>query len=390
MTTVKHYITKEIELITQFCHLLEKDECKSKLSTKINKAVEHYLKVINAIDYFKFSYVVHGNTKEIKEQIFKHNDEIFVQPRLLIPTIDFSDVYLVVKDTDDVNIFWDILAQLTVLSSIISDEIIKNKQKKKDEDITQKMKNLSIKGGDISLSSMMNQVSNEYENSSLLDFVKDIDVENANITDVLMNIVKKVDIGAELEKLDESQLAEINNVVKEFFGDDKTDFSFLVKDISETLKHTDITEGNVSDNLQNIAQSITDKMINSNNEETLKNIASNAQGLMKNYDPHKDMMSNVETIMKSKFGKDFKGIDKKALEQAIQSMGLSGAMGMNSRKLKRMAARESNRTTNSHKSTGARVNNKQAALKAKYEERKKINEKKKETKEKEIKEKESK
>ena len=203
------------------------------------------------------------------------------------------------------------------------------------------MKNLSIKGGDISLSSMMNQVSNEYENSSLLDFVKDIDVENANITDVLMNIVKKVDIGAELEKLDESQLAEINNVVKEFFGDDKTDFSFLVKDISETLKHTDITEGNVSDNLQNIAQSITNKMINSNNEETLKNIASNAQGLMKNYDPHKDMMSNVETIMKSKFGKDFKGIDKKALEQAIQSMGLSGAMGMNSRKLKRMAARES-------------------------------------------------
>ena len=50
MTTVKHYITKEIELITQFCHLLEKDEYKSKLSTKINKAVEHYLKVINAID----------------------------------------------------------------------------------------------------------------------------------------------------------------------------------------------------------------------------------------------------------------------------------------------------------------------------------------------------
>ena len=92
MTTVKHYITKEIELITQFCHLLEKDEYKSKLSTKINKAVEYYLKVINAIDYFKFSYVVHGNTKEIKEQIFKHNDEIFVQPRLLIPTIDFSDV----------------------------------------------------------------------------------------------------------------------------------------------------------------------------------------------------------------------------------------------------------------------------------------------------------
>ena len=51
MTTVKHYITKEIELITQFCHLLEKDEYKSKLSTKINKAVEYYLKVINAIDY---------------------------------------------------------------------------------------------------------------------------------------------------------------------------------------------------------------------------------------------------------------------------------------------------------------------------------------------------
>lgn len=377
MTTVKQYIAKEIDLLTKFCNLLSNDEIKSKLPDSVNKAVKQYSKVVNGINYFKFSYVIHKNTEPVKEQILRHQDELFIQPRPLIPSIDLTEVHYALKDTEYINIFWDVLAQLTVISAIISEELEKNKKKNDVDEIDNKMKELKLEASNVSLSSMVDTVNNEYEDSALLNFIKDIDTENASITDVLMNVVKKIDISAEIDKLDDKSMNEINNVVKDFFGDDKTDFSFIVKDISKSLKDTDITKGNISDNLQSIAENITEKMMKNKDEETLKSMAMNAQGIMKNYDPNKDMMSNVEAIMKSKFGKGFNGMDKGMIEQAIKSMGLSGAMGANSRKIRRMAERAEAKKVVNNPHGQARVNSRQAAMKARYMENKKKEEMKK-------------
>lgn len=382
MTTIKHYISKEIDLLKKFCEILQKDELKSKLSNNINKSVAQYAKVASGINYIKFSYVVHKNTDAVKEEILRHKEELFVQPRVLIPGIDVSDVFVVIKDTEYIGLFWDILAQLTVLSAIVSEGIEKNKSKvdkKEIDDLEKKMNDFKLESN-VSLSSMVESVNDEYEHSALLDFVNDINTENTSITDVLMNVVKKIDIGAELEKLDDKQLGEINGVVKDFFGDENTDFSFIVKDISDTLKKTDITKGDVSENLQNIAESITEKMIKNKDEDTLKNMAMNAQGIMKDYDPKKDMMSNVENIMKSKFGKSFNGMDKNMIEQAIKSMGLGSALNGNSRKVRRMAEREMTKSKTSNPHGQARVNNRQAAMKAKYQKKKEEEKKKNETK----------
>lgn len=377
MTTVKHYILKETDLLKQFCDLLQKEDIKTKLPVNINKSVSQYSKVINGINYIKFSYVVYKNTNPLKEEILRHQEEIFIQPRPFIPSIDMSDVFNVLKDTEFIGLFWDVLAQLTILSAIISESIEKNKSKNSDEDLEKKMKEFKLESGNVSVSSMVESVQDEYEHSALLDFVNEIDTENSSITDVLMNVVKKIDLGAEIDKLDENNMKEINNVVKDFFGDDKTDFSFIVKDISNTLKNTDITKGDIGENLQNIAENITEKMMKNKDEDTLKSMAMNAQGIMKNYDPKKDMMSNVEAIMKSKFGKGFDGVNKGMIEQAIKSMGLSGAMGANNRKIRRMAEREMGKSGKTNPHGNAKVNARQQNLKAKYQEQQKKQEAKK-------------
>ena len=348
MTTLKQYIVKETDLLKQLCDIVQKDEIKAKLSANTNKTIKQYANVINGINYIKFSYVVHKNTEKVKEAILRHKPELFIQPRYFIPSLDLSEIFNSLNDTEYINLFWDILAQLTVLSAIVSDEIEKNKMKKENqkevnqyEELEKKMDEFKLESGKVSVSSIVDNIKDDYEKSALLDFVNEIDAENTNITDVLMNVVKKIDIGAEIEKLNDENMNEINNVVKDFFGDNKTDFSFIVKDISNTLKTTDITKGDISQNLQNIAENITNKMIKNNDESTLKNMAMNAQGIMDNYDPKKDMMSNVEAIMKSKFGKGFDGLNKGMLEQAIKTMGLSDAMRGSGRKLRRMAQRES-------------------------------------------------
>lgn len=387
MTTLKQYIVKETDLLKQLCDIVQKDEIKAKLSANTNKTIKQYANVINGINYIKFSYVVHKNTEKVKEAILRHKPELFIQPRYFIPSLDLSEIFNSLNDTEYINLFWDILAQLTVLSAIVSDEIEKNKMKKENqkevnqyEELEKKMDEFKLESGKVSVSSIVDNIKDDYEKSALLDFVNEIDAENTNITDVLMNVVKKIDIGAEIEKLNDENMDEINNVVKDFFGDNKTDFSFIVKDISNTLKTTDITKGDISQNLQNIAENITNKMIKNNDESTLKNMAMNAQGIMDNYDPKKDMMSNVEAIMKSKFGKGFDGLNKGMLEQAIKTMGLSDAMRGSGRKLRRMAQRESEKNKPSNNLGNSKVNNRQAALKNKYQQKKKEEEKKKENK----------
>ena len=385
MSSVKNYISKEMKILKDFCELLQKPEIQSKLSDKINKAIKQYLTVINGINYIKFSYVVYKNTDNIKEQILRHQDNLFIQPRPIIPSLDLTEIHYVIKDTDYIGIFWDLLAQLAVLSAIITKEIEKNNEKlkkeKENEDLEKKMKEFKLESGNVSLSSMVDNINDEYENSALLDFVNEIDTENSNITDVLMNVVKKIDLGAEIDKLDENNMKEINNVVQGFFGDKNTDFSFLVKDIAQSLKTTDITKGNITENIQNVAENLTEKMMKSRNQTDLKNMAMNAQGIMKDYDPNKDMMANVETIMKSKFGRD--GINKNMINEAMQTMGLNGILGsVGGRKMKRMAEREMKKSTPAVQGRNAHVNAKQAQLKAKYLANKKKAEEKEKEKEK--------
>lgn len=368
MSNIKNYISKEIKILKDFCELLQKPEIQSKLSDKINKSVNQYLTVINGINYIKFSYVVYKNTDNIKEEILRHKDELFIQSRPLIPSLDLTEIHYVIKDTEYIGLFWDLLAQLTILSAIITTEIEKNndklKKEKEKDDLDKKMNEFKLESN-ISLSNMVDNINDEYENSALLDFVNEIDTENTNITDVLMNVVKKIDIGSEIEKLNDDNMKEINSVVQGFFGDKNTDFSFIVKDIANNLKTNDITKGNVSENIQNLARDMTEKMMKSRDKNELKNMAMNAQGIMKDYDPKKDMMSNVENIMKNNFGKS--DINKNMIQEAMKTMGLNGFMGgVSNRQIQRMAEKEMKKTNNNPHNRNSKVNNRQAQLKAKY------------------------
>lgn len=366
MTTLKQYIGKEIKVLTDFCELLQKDDIKFKLPEKINEAVSQYLKVINGINYIKFSYVVYKNTNKLKEPILRHKDDIFIQSRPLIPSIDLTEVYFVVKETEFVGLFWDYLAQLTILSALITEGFEKNKKLLEEE---KKIDNMKVESN-VSLSSMVDSINTEYEDSALLKFVNEIDTENSNITDILMQAVKKMDIGGAIDELTDDNMKEINGVVQDFFGDDKTDFSFIIKDIAHSLKNNDITQGDVGENIQNLAKDMTEKLINTRDQNELKNMAMNSQGIMKNYNPNKDMMSNVEAIMKNQFGKN---INKSSIQEAMKSIGMNDIMslgGISNRKVQRMAKKQMVKANNNPNTRNAKVNNRQAALKAKYQAKK--------------------
>ena len=191
MTTLKQYIVKETDLLKQLCDIVQKDEIKAKLSANTNKTIKQYANVINGINYIKFSYVVHKNTEKVKEAILRHKPELFIQPRYFIPSLDLSEIFNSLNDTEYINLFWDILAQLTVLSAIVSDEIEKNKMKKENqkevnqyEELEKKMDEFKLESGKVSVSSIVDNIKDDYEKSALLDFVNEIDAENTNITDV--------------------------------------------------------------------------------------------------------------------------------------------------------------------------------------------------------------
>lgn len=390
----KSYIIKFQDKYKEFINFILIDDIYNKINdNSLKNEINKYYKLINTLDYIKLAYFYHTNTITLKEHILRHNNDIFLQSKVLIPKIDISKIYDVIKDTLYINQLWDLLAEMKVLSDIIIEPLIKEKEKRKNnkeitEDLTtlnnmsideieDKIKNFSISASkDISVSSLINKdsVENDYKESALLNFVKNLDVENASIMDVVLNVVKKVDITEQLNNIDDDTIKEISGVVNNFFGTD-SNMDNMVKDIADTLKHTNLQEGKLEDNLQNIASDITNKMLKNNNEEDLRNLAGKAKDIMKDYDANKDMMSNVETILKSKFGKSFNsmGMNKKDIEQMLKSYGIGNGRlnGMNSRKIQRMAQHQTQSNNNKNKShTQASVNARQQALKAKYEKNK--------------------
>lgn len=398
MSINKSYINNFKDKFEEFINFCLIDDIFNKIEDKNMKInIQKYSKFLGGIDYIKLASVLYTNTTSLKEDILRHKPDLFVQSKVLLPQIDFSILYDIVKDTLYINQFWDVLAELKILSNVIIEPLLKEKderekQKKKytkkeqkdiidsintmtEEEINAKIDNFSISKSnakDVSLSSIIdaNDVEEDYKNSALLEFFNSIDSKSSSFEDILLNAVKKMDLKGELDKIDDDKLGEITKTVNKLLGTNTDDgMGNIVKDITQSLKQTDITQGSLGDNLQNIASNITDKLMKSNNEDSLKSIANKAKDIMKDYNANDDMMTNVENIMKSKFGKSFSqmGTNKAQVEKMLASYGLMNN-GVNNRKIQRMAKKQAGNPSKGH--TQASVNARQQALKAKYEKRK--------------------
>ena len=401
----KSYINNFKDKFQEFINFCLIDDIFNKIDDKNMKSnIQKYNQFINGINYIKLASVLYTNTSTLKEDILKHKKDMFIESKVLLPQIDFSILYDIVKETLYINEFWDLLAELKILSNVIIEPLLKEKNERKEkekkkfnkkeqedildsinnmteDEINDKINNFSIsKSHDVSLSSIISEkeVEDDYKESALLNFFNSIDSKNSSFEDILLNAVKKMDLQGELDKIDNDKLDKITKTVNKLLGTNDNDgMNDIVKDITTSLKQTDITQGNLGDNLQNIASNITDKLLKNNNENNLKNIASKAQDIMKDYDSNNDMMTNVENIMKSKFGKSFSqmGTNKAQVEKMLASYGLMNG-NINNRKLQRMSKNKTPSNPKNH--TQASVNARQQALKAKYQKRKLEKEKEKE------------
>lgn len=351
----KRNIKRFKDKFENFIDFLLENEIYSNCNSITQNAINKYKNVINILDYIKLCYEIYNKTTDIndneliKKKIYKHDISLFLNEQYIIPNINFSDIYNITKKINKDNEFWEFFVHLKVLSNIIIDPLL-NKKKENNNTlsaINNIDESIRIKPSEISLTTVSNALEENYKESSLLNF----DMNNLSITDLTLNIVKNFGGLDMLNDIDDEQIKTIENIVKQFFGEDN-DFSFIIKDITDSLKTTDFSKGNIEDNIINIAQSMGEKLINSKDEKTLKQMTLKAQEFSKDIDESKSIMDNAENIMKKRFGKSINdmGINKKDLEQTLKSCGIktdeSGETiislphGISKRKISRMATKQ--------------------------------------------------
>lgn len=350
----KEYISKLKNKFEELIDFLLIDDILLNVNSETQTAIKKYKSMVHLLDYVKISYEIYNKTTDsndndlIKKKIYKHDESLFLQPFIIVPKINFSDIYDILKKLNKTEEFWEILTHIKVLTNIIIEPLLKQKKEKPETEIIPSNidESIIIKPSEISLTNIVNSLENNYKESSSLNFSTD----NLNLTDLTLNIVKNFGGFEMLNEINDEHLKMIEDIVKQFFGTEN-DFSFIIKDIADSLKSTDFSKGNLEENIMNIAQNMGEKLIQSKDKKTLEQLALKAHEFEKDIDKSKSIMDNAENIMKKRFGKSINdmGISKKDLEQTLKSCGvktdptgesiISLPAGVSKRKVTRMAAK---------------------------------------------------
>lgn len=211
-------------------------------------SLKYLLKNFTHLNFNKLSAFVYNSTKDYKEDILKHNAELFTVPRIFFPKLDISMIFNTMNP-DQVNTFWEKFARIYIYCKCLN--------------TSDQYENAET--NDISISKLIK----EYEEN------KKIDEENTfSILDIFIdgNILNDKIKNAEI-----TDYSEFTDKIAEFLpsANDpnfKKQLNDMVKDIFEDLKNIDFTKHNLMDVIKTLAQKFADRFKCNTDSEFSKKI----------------------------------------------------------------------------------------------------------------------
>jgi hypothetical protein len=304
---------------------------------------------ITHINLIKIAKYIYNKTINIKTQLFKHSDEIFINSFTPIPEINLSNYYYKFND-DNKNKFWGIIVKIHIYSSIIT-ESLNPELKNSTDEILKPFKNINkIEIPSVDLNKVRDEdISVQASNSSLHNLIEKQKEETENnngelngMFDMIGNLLNTSDVGDKLKNIKDEDLNNISSSVNKLFGENVNPevsnlVNGMVQGIGKELKNTDITKGNVFENIVGMANKMSEKYIK--DEKTLppmEELARSTQNIMNGMNMNGSINPETITQMMKQMGIN-KNISQSDIEGAMKHMGMTQEQLTNpNRKLKRM------------------------------------------------------
>ena len=293
------------------------------------KEIKRMIDNIDKINYKKLASYIFINTKDISTRLKKHDETIFLEEIKFFPGINISPYFEKLND-DNKNIFWEKIVRLHIYTYIIVEHVdgnVKNELEKVDKNkLIEKEKELKVIG-----------------NKSLFDLIKEEENDddededdNFNLNKLISQILDVDDFSEKIKNIDDDDINKITGTVSSILGDNINDTSKdlikgMIKGVSEEVKDLDFKNGDIIENVQNLADKVSQKYINDKSKHNdIKQLAASTNDIMKDFgDNEKINPEMISTIMK-KMGIKDKNINQDVIKAAMEQMNNPN------RKMKRM------------------------------------------------------
>lgn len=208
-----------------------------------NESLTNIIKNFTHLNFKKISAFTYKSTVGFKQDIFKHNIEIFIAPQLFFPTLDISPIFNKMNP-DQANEFWEKFVRIYVYCQCLN--------------TTEEENNMSLMDNLIQEYKLQQESINNQ--TSLLDLFIDGDMLNKKIQE------------AEVSDFTEftDKLSEILPSARE--PTFKGQLNNMVQEIIKDLKNIDFTKHNLYDVIQTLAKKFADGFQANNDPNTMKNI----------------------------------------------------------------------------------------------------------------------
>ena len=273
---------------------------------------------IDNINYKKLASYIFIKTKDISNKLKKHDETIFLEEVKFFPGINISNYFNKLND-DNKNIFWEKIVRLHIYTYIIVEHVdknVKNELEKVDKNkLEEKEKELKVIG-----------------NKSLFDLIKEEenddeeDDDGFNLNKIISQVLDVDDFSEKLKNIDDDDINKITGTVSSILGDNINDTSKdlikgMIKGVSEEVKDIDFKNGDIIENVQNLADKVSQKYINDKSKHNdIKQLAESTNDIMKDFgDNEKINPEMISTIMK-KMGIKDKNINQDVIKAAMDQM----------------------------------------------------------------------
>lgn len=295
------------------------------------------------INLIKIAEYIYKKTIEIKIQLFKHDEDIFIVPFTIIPEINISSYFYKFTD-ENKNILWEKILKIHIYSKIITEDL-KPELKKSEEEILKPFKDINKK--EIPQIDK-NKVNDEdvKHNLSLKNLIKSKqnekdDNELDGMFDIIGNLLGDSDVKNKMQNIKDDDLTKISESVMQLFPNNTNPemtnlINGMVKGIGNELKQTDITKGNIFENMISVANKMSEKYVKDEKSlPPMEELAKSTQTMMNNINM-KDLNPETLTRAMKQMGIN-KNVNQTDITNAMKQMGLTQNQISNpNRKIKRM------------------------------------------------------
>jgi len=274
---------------------------------------------IDNINYKKLASYIFIKTKDISNRLKKHDETLFLEEVRFFPGINIS-IYFNKLNDDNKNIFWEKIVRLHIYTYIIVEHVeknVKNELEKVDKNkLEEKEKELKVIGN----KSLFDLIKEEEDNES------DDEDDGFNLNKLISQVLDVDDFSEKIKNIDDDDINKITGTVSSILGDNINDKSKdlikgMIKGVSEEVKDIDFKNGDIIENVQNLADKVSQKYINDKTKHNdIKQLAESTNDIMKDFGESDKINPEMITTIMKKMGIKDKNINQDVIKAAMDQM----------------------------------------------------------------------